>query len=104
MISNSKNDPVFVRSVSLEGEYAIDPEQGPQRWGVGKYIKPNGSLFMGDWVADKLSGPKCYVVLPTEQAKYRGEMKDGQFHGYGVYRGPDGLYEGRFKGGKCVTP
>ncbi|OQV14077.1 hypothetical protein BV898_11741 [Hypsibius exemplaris] len=85
-----------------QGQYAVDPEKGPQRYGVGKYTKPNGSIFMGNWYADRLSGPLCFVVLPTEMAKYRGEMKDGKLHGYGVYRGPLGLYEGRFKRGRFV--
>lgn len=83
-----------------EGRYTKDTFHGAQRQGIGKYTKVDGSVLAGQWIADTLSGPQCYVVLVSQKIKYKGGMRDGKYHGYGVYRGPEGFYEGGFRYGK----
>ena len=66
------------------------------RCGVGQYKKADGTVFGGDWKDDKLSGGPCWMALPGQLVKYKGQVSRGKIHGYGMYRWPGGMYHGGF--------
>ncbi len=62
----------------------------------GTKTYPDGSKYMGKWVANKRHGLGA-LVFPDGD-KYEGEFKDDRLHGQGVYTTPDGRkYVGEFK-------
>ncbi|GAV08272.1 hypothetical protein RvY_17988 [Ramazzottius varieornatus] len=87
----------FANGDTYDGQMIRQNENGVVRAGVGQYKKADGTVFGGEWKADKLSGRLCWTSLPAQLVKYRGQVSRGKMHGYGMYRWPGGMYQGGFR-------
>lgn len=85
------------RTVTEEGEKMV---HSVERSGKGTLRCANGCIYEGSWSRDQLNGADGLYSHPSG-CEYRGEFRDGLFHGRGVYNWPGGArYEGLFKAGR----
>ena len=77
--------------------------QGDERHGLGRLMKPNLSVFIGDWKNDRATGfgHEIYTHAIKRDQEYIGEFKNGLLHGFGtLIFGKKQFYSGDFKDGK----
>lgn len=91
---------MFPNGDSYDGEYTNSGEGGVmERCGFGTHTSHAGTVYAGNWSADKMSGQGA--IEYTTGAKYEGEFVNNQFHGRGKYCWPNGsFYEGQFNENK----
>lgn len=73
-LSNSL--PLGEQGWAYEGFFDTDRRH---RHGVINW--PDGSCYLGDWYYDKMQGKGIYITALRDV--YRGEVRDGYFHGHG---------------------
>ena len=75
-----------------DGEWLVDNYQDT-RYGKGKQIWPDGSLYEGYWEDNKANGKGR--LIHADGDVYEGDWLDDKAHGYGIYCHLDGAkYEG----------
>lgn len=76
----SEDDPeTLVEKARYEGNY-VDG----QKSGVGKMVYPNGDVYEGEWVANKMEGQGTYTYKKTGDI-YSGTFQGNKKHGAGDY-------------------
>ncbi|GAV01024.1 hypothetical protein RvY_11800 [Ramazzottius varieornatus] len=93
-----------LRQLYTGGQFAYGVEGRPERNGYGKYAKADGSVLVGQWEKNVLSGPRCYVNLVDQHVEYKGEMLSGNYHGQGEYSCAEYYFVGRFQEGRMSGP
>ena len=84
------------RNALYEGEYKRDIKNGK-----GRYVAPNGDVFVGDFVDGQKCGKGEYIYATG--GRYVGSWLDGKRHGKGVFIFADGEEENvEFVHGKRV--
>ena len=84
---------VYAGGTTYEGEFRNGVIEGK-----GTYTTAQGDSYTGDFVRDQLTG-QASISLPEQSLSYEGEVKNWEYHGFGVLESPDGTYEGDFKDG-----
>lgn len=47
----------------FEGEFKAE-----QRWGWGRHTFPNGDVYEGEWLHDKIQGPRMLMLMLLDMA------------------------------------
>nr|XP_033793065.1 MORN repeat-containing protein 2 isoform X2 [Geotrypetes seraphini] len=86
---------VFPNGDKYDGECIRTASGVLERNGVGTHKNPNGVIYKGNWMNDKMNG--IGRLEHPSGAVYEGEFIDNMFHGTGVYTFPNGAkYTGTF--------
>ncbi|XP_065063181.1 MORN repeat-containing protein 2-like [Rhopilema esculentum] len=65
------------------------------RTGYGELTGSDGTVYKGDWDADKMNGKGS--LFHVNGSRYEGDFVNNMMHGYGTYTWSDGSkYEGTF--------
>ncbi|MEN7551325.1 hypothetical protein AAG747_25635 [Rapidithrix thailandica] len=82
-----------------KGKYEGETRYGVIKHGQGKYVWPDGSIYVGKWRNDVMHG---YGTLEFyDGSSYSGEWHNGFMEGEGTYKWPNGdTYTGGFRNGK----
>lgn len=71
--------------------------------GVGKFTWACGDVYVGEWKGGTMSG-KGKLTWGNKCEYYEGEFSNGERHGKGIYRNPNGnLFEETFLNGERQT-
>ena len=89
--------------LSASGAWALPecPDDPNAIWSncVGTYTWPDGDIYVGEWLDDKLNGQGTYTY--ANGATYVGEHKDDKRNGQGTATWPNGdIYVGEYKDDK----
>ncbi|KAM9316986.1 MORN repeat-containing protein 2 [Gastrophryne carolinensis] len=92
---------VFSNGDTYDGECTQSATGVPMRNGRGVNKTPNGVVYTGSWINDKMNG--VGKLEHPSGAVYEGEFSDNMFHGIGTYTFPDGAcYRGSFTENKMM--
>lgn len=69
------------------------------REGKGNFTWPDGTMYSGDWKADKQTGNASLIIF--DGGKYEGEYADGNIQGNGIFTWAEGSsYSGQWNKGQ----
>ncbi|MCL2165374.1 MAG: hypothetical protein FWH55_13540 [Oscillospiraceae bacterium] len=100
-----KDDPSYTRNIWPSGlEVVGEMDENDKPHGIAKVIYPDGSTEEGEFEHSELiDGTKVHVIEPCEY-EYYGEMKNGDFNGFGQLKFLNGsnpyIIEGTFENDK----
>jgi len=94
-----EDDETPVEYARYDGNYVSNI-----RSGIGKMIYPNGDIYEGEWVDNKMQGEGSYTYSKTKDI-YSGSWLNNKKHGEGRYEfgGDSSVLVGEWQNGQIVT-
>ena len=91
---DSKLSKELASPIKLQnGETYLGSIQDNKRYGIGRCVWPDGSVYEGEWKNDRFEGQGRMIF--KEGDFYTGDFIDGKATGFGVYESTDGtVYKG----------
>lgn len=99
MAAGGEEDDAPVEKARYEGNYKDGLKDG-----YGKMVYPNGDIYEGNWVENKMEGEGTYTYLKTGDI-YSGAWKADKRHGQGTYEfgGDKSVLTGEWVEGQITT-